>query len=200
MYINFSVFNSVELQKSDLVFLAAIKQIETDFLQKNLTEDDYTRFKELSLIKHIKTKKKNEHPYISLRLSDKGTKFINTVFSEPVAGEDEEILFNWLSKYYLERNKEVGNPNRVKKLLAWFSNETGIYKNNLIKLIVDFLKDEYVDEESRVLEFILFYPKKFTTDKGKTVAYEAKPDIYDSWLYKHYQKNKERIERTFENY
>lgn len=200
MFINFSLFEKSNLLVSDLVFLAAIKQTETEFLLKNLIESDYNRFKELSLIKHIKVKKKDEHPYISLRLSDKGVKLINTIFSEPIAGQDEEILFEWLSNYYLERKKEIGNPNRVKKLLAWFSNETGIYKNNLIKLIVDFLKDEYVDEESRVLEFILFYPKKFTTDKGKTVAYEARPDIFDSWLYKHYQKNKERLISSFEDF
>jgi hypothetical protein len=198
MYVNLSVLGKSGLEYSDLVFLCAINQTETDWLIENLKESDYERFEGLSLIKHIKQKSKKEHLYISLRLSDTGKKLINSIFTEPVAGEDEEILYEWLSKYYIDKGKEVGNPNRVKKLLAWFSQETDIYKNNLIKLFVDFLKDDYVDEASKVLEFTLFYPRKFTTDKGKTIAYEAKPDIYDSWLFKHFEKNKQRLLETFE--
>jgi hypothetical protein len=198
MYINLSVFGKSGLEYSDLVFLCGINQTQTDWLIENLKESDYKRFERLSLIKHIKQKSKKEHLYISLRLSDTGKKLINSIFTEPVAGEDEEILYEWLSKYYIDKGKEVGNPNRVKKLLAWFSQETDIYKNNLIKLFVDFLKDDYVDEASKVLEFTLFYPRKFTTDKGKTIAYEAKPDIYDSWLFKHFEKNKQRLLETFE--
>lgn len=198
MYINISVFNKSDLEPQDLYFLAGVKQADKEVLEK-LTGDVFNRLEGLSLLTSIKGKK-GDNPIYNIRLSDKGKKLFKCIFSEPIAGKDEEILFDWLSNYYLERNKEVGNPNRVKKLLAWFSNETGIYKNNLIKLIVDFLKDEYVDEESRVLEFILFYPKKFTSDKGKTICYEAKPDIYDSWLYKHYLKNKDRLDNSFEIY
>jgi hypothetical protein len=198
MYVNLSVLGKSGLEYSDLVFLCGINQTQTDWLIENLKESDYERFEGLSLIKHIKQKSKKEHLYISLRLSDTGKKLINSIFTEPVAGEDEEILYEWLSKYYIDKGKEVGNPNRVKKLLAWFSQETDIYKNNLIKLFVDFLKDDYVDEASKVLEFTLFYPRKFTTDKGKTIAYEAKPDIYDSWLFKHFEKNKQRLLETFE--
>lgn len=200
MYVNLSVLGKSGLEYSDLVFLCAINQIETDWLAESFKDTDYERFERLSLIKHIKQKSKKEHLYVSLRLSDMGKSLIKSIFTEPIAGEDEEIIYEWLSKYYIKKGKEVGNPNRVKKLLAWFSQETNIYKNNLITLFVDFLKDDYVDEESKVLEFTLFYPKKYTTDKGKTIAYEARPDIYDSWLWKHYEKNKERLEKMFEEY
>ena len=198
MYINLSVLGKSGLEYSDLVFLAAIKQVDKDVLEK-LTGDVFNRLEGLSLLTSIKGKK-GDNPMYNVRLSSVGKKLVKEVFTEPIAGEDEEILFNWLSKYYTDRGKEVGNPNRVKKLLAWFSSETGIYKNDLIKLFVDFLQDDYVDEASRVLEFTLFYPRKFTTDKGKTVAYEAKPDIFDSWLYKHFDKNRDRLIKTFEDY
>ena len=72
MYLNISVFIKSNLQFSDLVFLAAINQTETDWLIENLNEDVYKRFEELSLIKYIKQKSKKEHLYTSLRLSELG--------------------------------------------------------------------------------------------------------------------------------
>lgn len=196
MYLNLKNFKNSNLTAEELISLLAIKQREYEFIK----EEFIARFEELGLVSFIKPKNKSQNRLELVRLSDKGKKLLSSIVTEPVASETEDILFDWLSKYYLERGKEVGNPNRVKKLLKWFSEETGIYKNDLIKLFIDFLKDEYVDEASRVLEFTLFYPKKYTTDRGKTIAYEAKPDIHDSWLFNHFQKNKERLIKTFEDY
>jgi hypothetical protein len=198
MYLNFQTFKKHNLKPEDLFYLLAVKQIEKEQLE-TLPQDVIERFEALGILTIIKGAK-SEAESLKIRLNDKGKKFLNSLFAENTWGEDEEIIFNWLADYYKKRGKEVGNPNRVKKLLKWFSEETGIYKNNLIKLFIDFLNDEYVEEESRVLEFTLFYPKKFTTDKGRTVAYEAKPDIFDSWIYKHFERNKERLIKTFEDY
>jgi hypothetical protein len=198
MYLNFQTFKKHNLKPEDLFYLLAVKQIEKEQLE-TLPQDVIERFESLGILTTIKGVK-SDSEQSKIRLNSKGKKFLNSLFAENTWGEDEEIIFNWLADYYKKRGKEVGNPNRVKKLLRWFSEETGIYKNNLIKLFIDFLNDEYVEEESRVLEFTLFYPKKFTTDKGRTVAYEAKPDIFDSWIYKHFEKNKERLIKTFEDY
>ena len=196
MYLNIETYKKHNLQPQDLYFLIGIKQVDKEVLE-TLNGGDFSRFNELGLLTSVKGKK-GDNPALNVRLSKKGKDLLKSICTEPIAGEDEEVLYDWLSKYYIDKGKEVGNPNRVKKLLAWFSQETDIYKNNLIKLFVDFLKDDYVDEASKVLEFTLFYPKKFTTDKGKTIAYEAKPDIYDSWLFKHFEKNKQRLLETFE--
>ena len=76
MYLNISVFTKSNLQFSDLVFLAAINQTETDWLIENLNEDVYRRFSAFSLITHIKQKSKKEHLYTSLRISEVGAKFL----------------------------------------------------------------------------------------------------------------------------
>lgn len=190
--INFELYEKYQLSDSDLLYLFAAKQIKKQVLER-IPEDVLKRLEALSLVKSIKGSVK-ENPLHKLRITDKGKK----LFVEPVATDEEERLFEWLADYYTKRGKEIGNPNRVKKLLLWFKQETGIEKNALVKLFVHFLNDDYVNEESRVLEFTLFYPKKFTTDKGKSIAYEAKPDIYDSWLYKHYLKNKEELDPILE--
>jgi len=197
-YINFNLLHKKGLEPEDVYFLLGIKQLEREVLDK-LPGGVFNRLESLSLLTAIKGRK-GDNPAYNVRLSSLGKKLVKEIFTEPIAGDVEEVMLTWLSKYYTGKGKEIGNPNRVKKLLAWFSSETGIYKNDLIKLFVDFLQDDYVDEASRVLEFTLFYPKKFTTDKGKTIAYEAKPDIFDSWLYKHFDKNRERLIKTFEDY
>lgn len=156
MYINFNAYKKHNLTPEYLIQLLAIKQKQTE----EINSDILRHFEELGYISYTKGKK-NQDKRELVRLSDKGKKILKDISTDSKDWtEDEEVLYDWLSKYYEERGKQVGNPNRVKKLLRWFSVETGIYKNNLIKLIVDFLKDEYVDEESKVLEFILFYPKK----------------------------------------
>ena len=198
MYINFELAKKVGLQPSDIYFLCGIKQIEKEVLE-HIPIEAIQRFEQLEIVTTIKGTK-SESKNLKIRLNDKGKKLFKSFFLDNAWTETEEVLYDWLSKYYTDRGKEVGNPNRVKKLLKWFSDETGVYKNNLIKLFVDFLQDDYVDESSKVLEFTLFYPKKFTTDNGRSVAYEAKPDIFDSWLFKHLEKNRERLEKTFENY
>lgn len=192
--IDFDLYKKYQLEPSDLYFLFAAKQVRKDVLETT-PEDVFSRLEETSLISRIKGTTK-ENPLHKIRITAKGKK----LFVEPVAGEEEERLFEWLSKYYTDREKEIGNPNRVKKLLQWFKQETGIERNNLVKLFIHFLNDSYVDEASNVLEFTIFYPKKFTVDKGKTIAYEAKPDIYDSWLYKHYLRHREQLDNSFETY
>lgn len=190
--INFELYEKYQLESSDLFYLFAAKQVRKEILEQT-PQDVLKRLEVLSLVRSIKGSAK-ENPLHKLRITDKGKKLL----IEPIGGEDEDKLFIWLANYYTERGKEIGNPNRVKKLLLWFKQETGIEKNALVKLFMHFLNDDYVNEESRVLEFTLFYPKKFTTDKGKSIAYEAKPDIYDSWLYKHYLKYKEELDPILE--
>jgi uncharacterized protein YneR len=192
--VDFDLYEKYQLEFSDLYFLFAAKQVKKDRLER-MPQDVYSRLEATSLISSIKGAAK-ENPLHKVRITTKGKK----LFTEPVAGEEEDKLFKWLSNYYTGKGKEIGNPNRVKKLLLWFKQETSIEKNNLVKLFVHFLNDSYVDEASNVLEFTLFYPKKFTVDRGKTIAYEAKPDIHDSWLYKHYLKFKQELDNTFEIY
>jgi len=80
MYVNISVLEKSGLLFSDLVFLCAINQTETDWLIENLNEDVYSRLKELNLIKHIKQKSKKEYLYVSLRLSDTGKTLLSELF------------------------------------------------------------------------------------------------------------------------
>ena len=188
MYINLSVFVSSGLEPSDLLFLAAINQTHTDWLIENLNEDRYKRFETLSLLKHIKQKSKKEHLYVSLRLSDEGKALISELEEAPVEEEDIKI-FDWLKEHYLKLGKDIGNGAKTKRHIRDFRIKSGIQKNNLIRLVLDFLAEN--EERSKKLEYIFYYPK---------TAFDTKFTLDGSWLWSHFEKNREKLEKTFEEY
>ena len=131
MYINLSVLGKSGLEYSDLVFLAAINQTETDWLIENFKNSDYERFERLSIIKHIKQKSKKEHLYTSLRLSDLGKNLLSEIEEAPIEEEDKTV-FEWLKNYYLKAGKEIGNGAKTQRHIRDFRIKSGIQKNNLI--------------------------------------------------------------------
>ena len=188
MYINLSVLGKSGLEYSDLVFLAAINQTETEWLIENFKDSDYERFERLSIIKHIKQKSKKEHLYTSLRLSDSGKNLLSEIEEAPIEEEDKTV-FEWLKNYYLKAGKEIGNGAKTQRHIRDFRIKSGIQKNNLIKLVLDFLAEN--EERSKKLEYIWYYPK---------TAFATKFDLEESWLWNHFIKNRERLEKTFEEY
>lgn len=188
MYINISVLNESKLQFADLVFLCAISQTETDWLIDNLNEVNYERFKELSLIKHINQKSKKEHLYASLRLSDVGKQLLSDL-EEAEVEEQDSLVYTWLSNYYKNAGKEIGNRKKTLSYIKDFRIKSQISKNNLIKLCVDFLKDN--EERSNKLQFVFYYPK---------TVFATRFDLEESWLYSHYLKKEDYFKSIFEEY
>ena len=188
MYINLSVLGKSGLEYSDLVFLAAINQTETEWLIENFKDSDYERFERLSIIKHIKQKSKKEHLYTSLRLSDLGKQLLSELEEAPIEEEDKTV-FEWLKNYYLKAGKEIGNGAKTQRHIRDFRIKSGIQKNNLIKLVLDFLAEN--EERSKKLQYIWYYPK---------TAFATRFDLEESWLWSHFIRNKERLEKTFEQY
>ena len=190
MYINIEVFKKSGLQPNDILFLCAIKQCEEQFLIDYLTEDDYKRFEQLSLITHIKTSKKGEHLYKSLRLTQKGRDLMSEL-EEPVQIEEDYIVWLWLSEHYKILGKEVGNGKRTQKHIRDFRVKSGIQKNNLITLCLDFIEDEDNMKFNQNLEFAFF--------KGMN-AFQTRFNLEDSRLYKHYLKKEQYFKSIFKEY
>jgi hypothetical protein len=188
MYVNLSVLGKSGLEYSDLVFLCGINQTQTDWLIENLKESDYKRFERLSLIKHIKQKSKKEHLYTSLRLSDLGKTLLSEIEEAEIAPEDKTV-FEWLKNYYIKSGKDIGNGAKTQRHIRDFRLKSGIQKNNLINLVLDFLAEN--EERSKKLEYIWYYPK---------TAFATRFDLEESWLWNHFIKNRERLEKTFEEY
>ena len=190
MYINLSVLGKSGLEYSDLVFLAAINQIETEWLIENFKDSDYERFERLSIIKHIKQKIKKEHLYTSLRLNDLGKNLLSEVEEAPVEEQDTKVG-NWLINHYKQIDKQVGNSKRLMRYIRDFRLKSGIEKNNLIKVCLDFISDEDNMQYNNVLEFAFYKP---------LTAFQTRFQLEDSRLYKHYLKKEQYFKSIFEEY
>jgi hypothetical protein len=186
MYINFQLFKNSGLENSDIYFLAAAKQIEKTVLEE-LTEQTFNRLNSLGLLTTVKGRK-GDNPLHNVRLSKKGKDLLNDLEQAPILEEDKTV-FEWLKNYYLKADKEIGNGAKTQRHIRDFRIKSGIEKNNLITLVLDFLREN--EERSRKLEYIWYYPK---------TAFATRFDLEESWLWNHYQKNKERLDNSFEKY
>ena len=207
MYLNISVFTKSNLQFSDLVFLAAINQTETDWLIENLNEDVYNRFNELSLIKHIKQKSKKEHLYTSLRISEVGAKFLADISYEGAVDSETEVIADWLINIYKTKSGGiVKNKTEIKRRIHWFKTVTQIKGNKLAVLLQSFLQDTYNEQDgltvkefmeqnsrgvlSNMLDNVCFNPTS-VFDKHKTLD--------KSPLWQYYEENIEYINKVWES-
>ena len=207
MYLNISVFTKSNLQFSDLVFLAAINQTETDWLIENLNEDVYNRFSAFSLITHIKQKSKKEHLYLSLRLSDSGKSLLVNLSYEGAVDSETEVIADWLINIYKAKSWGiVKNKTEIKRRIQWFKTVTQIKGNKLAVLLQSFLQDTYNEQDgltvkefmeqnsrgvlSNMLDNVCFNPTS-VFDKHKTLD--------KSPLWQYYEENIEYINKVWES-
>ena len=207
MYLNISVFTKSNLQFSDLVFLAAINQTETDWLIENLNEDVYRRFSAFSLITHIKQKSKKEHLYTSLRISEVGAKFLADISYEGAVDSETEVIADWLINIYKAKSGGiVKNKTEIKRRIQWFKTATQIKGNKLAVLLQSFLQDTYNEQDgltvkefmeqnsrgvlSNMLDNVCFNPTS-VFDKHKTLD--------KSPLWQYYEENIEYINKVWES-
>lgn len=138
-------------------------------------------------IKYNKEKKKNECPFTRMRLTPKSTKLLNSLQDPDVLDEDVQI-FNWLSRTYKSRGKEIGNGKRTQRLIASFREKSEIEKNHLAFLCQTFINDDDQQDWSHRLEYVFYKPKS---------AFQTRFVLEDSRLYGYYIKRKEYFDNKF---
>lgn len=135
-------------------------------------------------------KGKNKDSYISrLRLNKKGRSWLRGFNSVHVDEHDNE-LFQWLSEFYLKRNKKIGNSEETKRLISWFRVESNLTIQQIFLLVREFVHDENNMEYSNVLEYIFFKPKSL---------YDKK-ELSASRLWQFYRDNETSINNKFLKY
>lgn len=145
MYINFSVFNKSGLEPQDLYFLAGIKQVDKEILEK-FTGDIFNRLEGLSLLKSIKGKK-GDNPVYNIRLSEKGKRLLTDLSFEGAVDEESERIKDWVISVYKNKNGGiVKNKTELGRRIQWFKTITGIQGNFLAVLIQCVMQDTYDPE------------------------------------------------------
>lgn len=190
MYINVKVLEKNKLTIIDVGLLQLLHQAKTEDVSGILESynGNLDVLKDKGLLSEVKPKNKKESVFKCLRLSKKGKQLLEDINTPEVLEEDEKV-FEWLKNYYLKAEKEIGNGAKTKRHIRDFRTKSGIEKNNLIKLVLDFLAEN--EEKSKKLEYIWYYPK---------TAFATRFDLEESWLWNHYIKNKERLDKTFDKY
>ena len=207
MYLNISVFTKSNLQFSDLVFLAAINQTETDWLIENLNEDVYRRFSAFSLITHIKQKSKKEHLYTSLRISEVGAKFLADISYEGAVDSETEVIADWLINIYKAKSGGiVKNKTEIKRRIQWFKTVTQIKGNKLAVLLQSFLQDTYNEQDGlTVKEFMEQNSRGVLSNMldnvcwNPTSLYDKHKTLDKSPLWQYYEENIEYINKVWES-
>lgn len=189
MYINISLLKSRNISLLELSLLQLVKQARiedvSDVLSQNKIEVD--SLVEKGYIAPIKGKK-GQNIYQTLRTTKKGNEVLEDI-STPEIDEDDKKVAEWLINHYKSLDKEIGNKRKLERHIRDFRTQSGIIRNNLVILCLDFLREN--EERSNKLEYIWYYPK---------TAFATKFDLEESWLYNHYLKNKERLDSKFEVY
>lgn len=145
MYINLSVLGKSGLEYSDLVFLAGIKQVDKEVLEK-LTGDVFNRLEGLSLLTSIKGKK-GDNPIYNVRLSDKGKKLMTDLSFEGAVDDESEKIRDWVVSVYKSKNGGiVKNKTELGRRIQWFKVITEIRGNFLAVLIQCVMQDTYDPE------------------------------------------------------
>lgn len=207
MYVNISTLVGSGLEYSDLVFLAAINQTETDWLIENLREDVYERFERLSLIKHIKQKSKKEHLYTSLRIGEDGAKLLADLSYEGAVDSETEIIADWLINIYKAKSGGiVKNKTETKRRIQWFKTTTQIKGNKLAALLQCFMQDTFSEQSGlTVKEFMEQNPRGVLSNMLDNVCwcptslYDKHKTLDKSPLWQYYEDNIEYVNKIWES-
>lgn len=205
MYINLSVLGKSGLEYSDLVFLAAIKQVDKEILEK-LTGDTFNRLEGLSLLTSIKGKK-GDNPAYNIRLSEKGKKLMADLSFEGAVDDETEIIADWLINIYKSKSGGiVKNKTETKRRIQWFKTVTQIKGNKLAVLLQCFLQDTYNEQDGlTVKEFMERNPRGVLSNMLDNVCWQP-TSLYDkhktldkSPLWQYYEDNMEYINKVWES-
>lgn len=189
MYVN--IENLMKINPMMLPLLLVLKQagkkdVSESVAQLIFDDEELEKLVNTDYIKYIKGGK-NDNELQRMRLSKKGTEYLNNL-DEPEVLEEDIKIFNWLSDIYVKMGKEIGNGKKTQRHIASFREKSGIEKNQLALLCNTFINDESQTEWSFKLEFLLWKP---------TNLFQTKFNLDDSRLYKYYLKRKEFFDREF---
>jgi hypothetical protein len=190
MVINKKYLNTKDLNVYDwflmhLVFLNSSEDMSEELIQY-LPNEILNIYEEKKYITKVKAKKKTDHEYKAPRLSKTGKEIYRNSQILDFTIQDEK-LYEYLVTLFEGIDKPVGNPARIKQLLAWFRVETTysrklIYKSisTYIQFMIDKGKEQYISS----LENLIW--------KSNNV-FSTKWSLADSKLYQFIQEHKKEL-------
>lgn len=204
MYINLSKTKQ-NFRRGDLELLVAIKQVNTEYLIIEMSENDLMQFEDLNFISRVKVKKKDEHPYKCLRLSETASRLLIEASYEGSADEESKTIAEWVIKIY--KNKSGGivkNKTEILRRLHWFKNATNITGNKLAILTQCFMEDTYDPSSGESVKDFMDSNSRGVLSNMADNIFWAPTSLYDkhktldkSPLYIYYEDNEDYIKQVW---
>lgn len=191
MYINTDILKSKQLSLYDVGILQVIKQNKfedcSEYLE-TIASGLFDTYLEWGLIEYVKPKTKADSKMKLVRLSKKGSAWLEDITTPEVTDGDLRMA-EYLTHIYLnlsdDPEREVGNKKLVKLYCAQFRKIVGLTLHEMYWLCYHYLSNLIYTKK---LENIFFVKKDNPFGKFKD-------NIEASRLYQYYDQNKEEIEK-----
>ena len=191
MYINVNILKSKHLSVHDVGLLQVIKQNKFEdcsaYLSEHLVEGLMDTYLEWNLIEFVKPKKKDDSKFMTIRLSKKGSTWLDDIFTPEVEEGDltmAEYLFDMYLSMSDDPEREIGNRKLVKLYCAQFRRIVGLTLHEMYWLNYHYISNLVYTKK---LENIFFVKKDNPYGKFKD-------NIESSRLFQYYEQNKKDIE------
>jgi hypothetical protein len=163
MYINLNTLYKSGIDPRNLTLLLTInnnsKEDMSDFIAQSIVSDEsFELLKSGGWITTVKSKKKSDTIFSTLRLSKKGRELLKNLDEADV--DDASLkLRDWVVILYQEREKTTKNKKRLAWQLSQFASITEISHNKLAKLIQEFVDDEDNMHYNHISNYMFEDPK-----------------------------------------
>lgn len=138
MAINIEYIHKAGIEPYDLMLMELIAQNASDDMTEALVlylnDKSLKRLMALDFLTTVAAKRKSDHDFRRLRLSKKGKAMLRDARKLQYTPEDAG-LYAYLHKVYDQVEKPVGNPEKVKELLAWFRTEGQYTRKQIFKAV-----------------------------------------------------------------
>lgn len=203
MYINFNKFKLLDLSEIQVFLLCAIKNKAVDYLQEHF-EEHREYFESKGFVKYIKGKK-DTPKYELVRLDKKGEKLLKELSSSLEVSEDNKRLGEWLITFYKNRKGGiVKNKTETLRRLQWFSDQTGLERNDLAVLLKLYIQDTFVGDIKDLEEAKTLNPRLHLSNEAGNIFWRPLNHLQkhykldESPLYEYYTDFREYFEKHIE--
>lgn len=200
MYINLKNFLNSDLSEVQVFLLCAIKNKFVEYIEVHLdSHKEY--FESEGLIKYIKGNK-NTPVYELVRLEKKAERLLKNLSSSLEVSDDNRTLGDWLISYYKTRKGGiVKNKTETLRRLQWFSDQTGLERNDLAILLKLYIQDTFVGDIKDLEEAKALNPRLHLSNEVGNIFWRPLNPLQkhykldESPLYEYYTDHREHFEK-----
>lgn len=190
MAINVQYLEKKGLEPYDLMVMELIAQNASedmlDILLLYVNDECLKRLLAFEIITTVKKKRKADHDFTVMRLSKKGKTILLDGRKTGYTEEDAQ-LFEYLEQLYNSVEKKIGNPERVKELIAWFRVEGQFSRKQIYRAIQYYMRVQEDQDHGKYiasLENLIWKADNLFSTKWKLAG---------SRLYQFINENKDQL-------